>query len=93
MNNYKSKRLVVHKCSKCGKVTVVFTNQDSISCTCGYIVNFVDKQLRNGGYTCPNCGKKAYFKVLGDIKEINCNCCNSYIDLHWHTKHQRFENL
>lgn len=93
MYNYKSKRLIVYKCFKCNKITVIFTDQDSIACSCGYVVNFVDKQLKNGGYTCPNCGKRVYFKVLGSVAELKCNGCNSYIDLHWHNKHQRFENL
>lgn len=87
------KRLVATICPKCGDTLVIFTNLNVLHCDCGNHIHFEPNEVKEGKYICPNCGKSAYFKVLGNLKDVKCNCCGSWIDFTWHKKQKRFVSL
>lgn len=87
------KRLVVSICPKCGETLVIFTDLNVLHCDCGNHLHFDYRDLKDAKYICPNCGKSAYFKVLGDIKDIKCNGCSSWIDFTWHKKYKKYLSL
>lgn len=87
------KNLIVTKCPKCGETIVTFTDSLTIKCRCGEVIVYRPMELKNGYYVCPNCGKSVYFRALGEIAEIRCNGCGSWIDLVWHKKHHKYVSL
>lgn len=87
------KHLVVTVCPKCGETMIIFTNLSVLHCKCGEHIKYHHSELKNGQYQCPNCGKTTYFKVLGEVKDLKCKTCESWIDLKWHKKYKKYLSL
>lgn len=87
------KRLIMSICPVCKELSVVFTDSLTIVCKCSNITEFTFKDLKRGQYLCPNCEQQTYFSVLGELKDIKCKSCNSWIDFTWHTKLDKYVSL
>lgn len=94
---YVMKRLVMARCPHCNELLIAvvgikdgqIVSHNSLSCKkCQGEIPI--SELKLALYECPNCGAKADFFIMGDLKEVHCKKCASVIDLVWNEKKKRY---
>lgn len=92
------KQLIMTKCPSCGEIAtpVLYVKDGELMyknkvLTCKHCQGDLPiGELKPARYLCPNCGTRASFYVMGELKETHCRNCKSIIDLQWNDKKKQY---